>query len=69
MSFRSCLNCQDREVGCHATCEKYHKEKAEHDRVMANKHKDNLFRSYASDRIGEFKEKAAKNPRYYKGKL
>ena len=28
-SFHSCLNCDKREIGCHATCEDYNKEKAE----------------------------------------
>lgn len=29
--FISCLNCKERYVGCHSTCEKYLNEKAAHD--------------------------------------
>lgn len=29
MKIKSCLNCEDRYIGCHATCERYLSEKEE----------------------------------------
>lgn len=33
MAGNACMNCPDREVGCHSKCEKYLSWKAERDRV------------------------------------
>lgn len=35
MTIFSCKGCENRTPGCHARCEKYLKEKAEHDRLKA----------------------------------
>ena len=35
MTTFSCKGCEKRTPGCHARCEKYLKEKAEHDRLKA----------------------------------
>lgn len=31
--IQTCKNCEDRTVGCHSTCERYIKAKAEHDAI------------------------------------
>lgn len=34
-TIKCCLNCPDREAGCHSTCGKYKAEKAEWDKIRA----------------------------------
>lgn len=50
MSF-SCKGCNDRKVGCHSYCEKYKKEKEEHNKMKETERKvksvDNYFRGRA----------------------
>lgn len=64
----TCRNCPDREVGCHATCEKYNKEKAEHARLKAKREREKLHSNYMNERIDGFKNMAARNPKYHNGK-
>lgn len=33
MAIYSCKDCTERKLGCHATCEKYIKDKMEHDKL------------------------------------
>lgn len=51
-AIKSCYNCPDREVGCHAHCERYLQEKNKHDkaREKAQIEKDNdlYFRGVAA---------------------
>ena len=35
--FKTCKDCPDRHVLCHASCQKYIEEKAEHDDLMQKK--------------------------------
>ena len=40
-----CKDCQERHPGCHATCEKYIKQKAEHDERTAEYRKEHSVNS------------------------
>lgn len=58
-----CRNCQDREVGCHATCEKYIQQRAE----QLQKKKDaDPARKLAMDLIDIELTRANKKKKYYK---
>lgn len=35
-----CKDCEDRQPGCHGSCEKYAQEKAEYDETMTQKRKE-----------------------------
>ena len=39
----SCKDCPNREVGCHATCEKYNKEADEWRKINKQMHSDNDY--------------------------
>lgn len=57
----SCLNCKERCVGCHSTCEKYLKEKSARDEKieMINKQKEleEIFISFKAKKAKEAKKK------------
>lgn len=42
--YSSCLNCENRYLGCHSNCEKYKEYKQYLDVIKINKKKENLFR-------------------------
>ena len=54
----SCKNCTRRQVGCHATCEEYKKEKKERDAVKEKIRKERSKESLAISREFERIEKA-----------
>lgn len=68
MSNFPCLNCPDREIGCHGKCEKYLKEKAEHNRKKDILDRENLSRSYAIEQVGNYKDHMAKKPKLTYGR-
>ena len=68
MGIFTCAGCTDRKVGCHATCEKYNREKAEHARIKAKIARERIHGNYINARVNEFKDVAAKNPKYHNGK-
>lgn len=39
MKIRCCYGCEERQVGCHGTCERYIAEKASLDKEREDKHK------------------------------
>lgn len=39
MKIRCCYGCEERQIGCHGTCEKYLAEKASLDKEREDKHK------------------------------
>lgn len=41
--FKSCQSCEKRYPGCSAICENYIRERAEYDRVMNNRRKEDLI--------------------------
>lgn len=49
----TCKDCQDRAIGCHSVCERYIKQKAEHDldaeRIRNLKIQDYEFKKLAGD--------------------
>ena len=51
-AFESCFQCTERTETCHATCEKYKKDKADYDAYMDKKRrsKDSIYRDYARSR-------------------
>lgn len=59
-AFKSCLNCTDRTLGCHSTCERYLSEKAEHDRIIARMNADRDYRSYRVSEWGIYNERRIK---------
>ena len=52
MAVFSCLDCNDREVGCHAKCDKYRQEKAEYIQKANEKRssKNEISRIYFGER-------------------
>lgn len=55
----SCKNCQDRYPGCHSHCEKYQKEKAEHDKRKSEIYKEKFISYYTIGSICRKKNAAA----------
>ena len=57
----SCKNCNERAVGCHATCEKYLTEKEQHEadkeRLRHLKAKAHLADAYAVEQHNKMKKK------------
>lgn len=45
-TFFSCKDCENREIGCHVTCEKYQAECQEFDKAKAYIHKDDDYIDY-----------------------
>ena len=58
-----CLNCSDRVVGCHATCERYINGKAEHERLKDEINKEKEYGRYANYRSDLAKSDNAKRPK------
>ena len=42
-----CMNCQDRKVGCHGSCEKYKELQAHYKKIREEKKYENEFYDYA----------------------
>lgn len=40
MPIRCCKDCEDRQLHCHSTCERYIQEKREHDRLREKQRED-----------------------------
>ena len=51
MGIKCCKDCPDRHVGCHGTCEKYKKERAEMDSLKARMKNDDDFHRYKQEKI------------------
>lgn len=60
--IRCCYKCTDkRHVGCHATCEEYATEKAEHDREREERHnRTHVMYEYRRDKNTKIKRKMQK---------
>lgn len=62
-----CRYCEDkRKPGCHATCEDYIREKAEHDEFLAKQKAEKQVRSYFQSQQEDIKDKTAKRRRKQK---
>lgn len=52
-----CLNCEDRKLNCHSTCELYLKYQDElwerKNTIFQNRQKDAVIRNYKKERIGK----------------
>lgn len=57
MAIFTCKDCKDRTVGCHSTCKKYIKEKAEYE---SNLHQYNVGRENDKYRYAKVVEKRSK---------
>lgn len=48
--FNDCIDCKDRKMGCHATCEKYLADKKKHlkekEKISASRRANNEYLSY-----------------------
>ena len=42
----TCKGCLDRKMGCHGSCEKYKKERAEHDKRLAQRESERSVINY-----------------------
>ena len=62
MSF-TCKGCPDRTPGCHGTCEKYQKEKREHDALKAKWNAENAIRCGLEEQKYKAVSKAVKTLR------
>ena len=60
MARFACMDCPDRVVGCHATCEKYLKEREEHERLKVLDKPRHDMLEYAASGISKSKSKVAK---------
>ena len=56
-----CKGCEDRHVGCHAKCDIYKDEKAEHDQFLAKKKADREIRSYFNEQNEMIQDKITKH--------
>ena len=54
-----CKGCQDREVGCHAKCERYIRQRKESEEekihIMTQKYKENAIRQYHKEAMKRVK--------------
>lgn len=57
MNNKTCINCTDRCVGCHSTCELYKAFRAERDELNAKKNKERVIGLYHIEKYGENYEK------------
>lgn len=64
----TCLNCPDRTVGCHGICEKYKKEKAEHERIKENEYRNRESTRYVIGGVVKYKSDVAKKPKLKYGR-
>lgn len=62
MAIFTCKDCKDRTIGCHSTCKKYIKEKAEYE---SNLHQYNVGRENDKYRYAKVVEKRSKQLRKY----
>ena len=62
MAIFTCKDCKDRKVGCHTTCKKYIKEKAEYESIL---HQYNVGRENDKYRYAKVVEKRSKQLRKY----
>ena len=54
----TCKDCPDREVGCHSVCEKYKREKAEHERIKAAQEKERDIIGYKANLFDKLQAQA-----------
>lgn len=57
MAAFSCKGCPDRTADCHATCEKYNKEKIEHEKLRKEIKDRNCIDIYKTERRFETRSK------------
>lgn len=55
----TCKDCSTRKIGCHSTCEKYQREKTEHDNRRKAAENDKSYVRYLCGHISECKDDAA----------
>lgn len=69
MTIKCCMDCADRHVGCHGTCDRYITEKKAQeelrDKIQAQRDFDNIFIERAQGAV----IKRSKVHRLYKGKV
>lgn len=58
--FKSCIDCQDRYLGCHSKCPKYLKDKLKNDLTKKNRHKESQYENYLLEPRGA-RERRTKN--------
>lgn len=54
MKYNTCLNCEERCLGCHSNCEMYNKYKQELKRIQENKKKQSVWASYKRERVRRY---------------
>ena len=59
----NCMNCADRCVGCHSTCEIYKAFRAERDELNSKKNKNRVISLYHVEKYSENYEKFHKKKR------
>lgn len=64
--FECCIDCDKRHVGCHAECEAYLQEKANHQRVKDDEYRRSLNDRYVRAKVNRYNDDVSKNPRYLK---
>lgn len=54
----TCKDCPDRHIGCHAECEKYQRERAEHEQIKAKRNAERDIAQYEIDKFEKANAKA-----------
>ena len=60
MNFKCCIDCTDRHLACHDTCERYLKVKAQHDEEKRKIRVDDTLRLYIGTKKAERMNRFAK---------
>lgn len=67
--YKTCKDCHDRVMGCHATCEGYIARRQEREETL-RKEKENRWRptEHQTQAVIDYYKRQKKNYKYYRGK-
>lgn len=62
--FIACMDCPDREIGCHSKCEKYQAEVAKHKQLNEMRRRDNLALTRTIVAVSRYKNYKARKDKF-----